>query len=45
MIKKKEKNKEYYDNGQLKEIYNYKDDKKEGEYKLYHKNGNLKKRI
>ncbi len=35
--------KEYYDNGQLSLIFNYKNQKTEGKYTLYYSNGQLKK--
>ena len=34
--------KNYYENGQLKEIYNYNNGLLNGEYKSYHENGQLK---
>jgi antitoxin component YwqK of YwqJK toxin-antitoxin module len=35
------KNKSYYENGQLKSIGNYVDDKLNGEFKSFHENGEL----
>ena len=39
--KKNGKYKSYYENGQLKSIGNYVDDKLNGEFKSFHENGEL----
>ena len=41
MERLKGEHKEYYENGQLWSIVNFKDGKTEGEYKSYYKNGQL----
>jgi len=40
--KKEGEYKHYWENGQLREICNYKDGKKEGTYKEYYENGQLR---